>query len=317
MPSRRTALPATLLALALSAGLAGPVLAAPVSLGGSPLTVYVDELGQLQAVRQTDEGPSGIFFNNDRTTGDAGFFLAFPDATQAELTGTVYGFEGAAGPDGLADYTPLSQSPTTGSGTPADPFAQVTAYAVAPTAGVNLAEVTQTTTYVNGAQDFALRWAVKNTSEAPLKLKALAAADFYFDGSDRGTGIYTDGPPRFIGGTNADTGNSGGFSEITGGASPSPQWSTYEALAYTSSTVDDVWTKIENAADSTQPSFDNSVLDEPLDNAGGVEWDQFLTTPIPVGATQIFELRARSAIPSQLQLTPSNAGARPAASRST
>jgi hypothetical protein len=196
----------------------------------------------------------------------------------------------------------------TGSGTPGSPLKQVTRYAVALTTGVNLAEITQTTTYVNGAQDFAVDWAVKNTSDAPLKLKALAAADFFFDGSDRGTGIYTDGPPRFIGGTNADSGNSGGFAEVTGGASTSPPWSSYEALAYVSTSGDDVWTKVAHAADATAQSFDNTVLDTPDDNAGGVEWD-LLTPGIPVGATQHFALLARNAVPAALQLTPSNAGA--------
>ena len=77
MPSRRTATLATLLALALSAALAGPALAVPVAIPGAPLTVYVDELGQLQAKR--DNSDKNIFYKEDKTTGDAGFFLAFPD----------------------------------------------------------------------------------------------------------------------------------------------------------------------------------------------------------------------------------------------
>jgi hypothetical protein len=305
MSRRTTATMATALLLVLSAALAGSALAAPTPLSGNPLTVYVGDHGQLQAVRAGSQ--TGVFFNPFETTGDAGFFLAFPDAAPAELHQKVYGFSGSAGPNGLEDYTPLAQSPTTGAGTAADPLTQVTTYAVSPTAGTDLAEVTQTTTYVNGSQQFAMRWDVKNTSSAALKLKALAAADFYFDGSDKGTGIYTDGPPRFIGGTNADTGNSGGFSEVTGGASTSPAWTKYQALAYGSGS-DEVWGKVEAAADSASPSFDNTVVGEPVDDAGGVEWDQYLTTPIPAGQTRRFELVARSAVPSALQLSPSNAG---------
>ena len=91
MPSRRTATLATLLALALSASLAGPALAVPVAIPGAPLTVYVDELGQLQAKR--DDGERNIFFNSLSNTGDAGFFLAFPAASGApDLDGHVYGF---------------------------------------------------------------------------------------------------------------------------------------------------------------------------------------------------------------------------------
>ena len=307
MSPRTTASLATVLVLALFGGLAGSALADPIPLTGAPLTVYVGDHGQLQAFRAGEDGPIGIFYRSTSTTGDAGFFLAFPDAAPAELAGHVYGFQGNAGPDGLDGYTPTTQSPTTGAGTAEDPFKQVTTYAVSPTAGTNLVEVTQTTTYVNGAQQFTVRWDVKNTTAAPLKLKALAAADFFFDGSDRGTGIYTDGPPRFIGGTNADSGNSGGFSELTGGTSTSPPWSRYQALAYGSGT-DEVWGKVESAADSANPSFDNSVIGDSVDNAGGVEWDQYLATPIPAGQTRRFELVARNAVPSPLQLSPSNAG---------
>jgi hypothetical protein len=238
MSPRRTATLATLLALALSAALAGSALADPVALNGAPLTVYVDELGQLQAKR--NDSQLGIFYPSTSPTGDAGFFLAFPGATQTDVAGKVFGFTSAVGPSSLRveDYTPLSQSVTTGAGTPV--LTQVTKYAVSPTPPAHVAEVTQTTTYTNGSQQFSLRWDVKNTSDAPLKLKALAAADFFFDGSDKGTGIYTDGPPRFIGGTNADTGNSGGFAEVTGAGSTSPPWTKYEALAYGSG-PDEVW----------------------------------------------------------------------------
>lgn len=306
MSPRTTAMMATLLVLALSAGFAATALADPTPLTGDPLTVYVGDQGQLQAFRAGSA--DGIFYRSDSTTGDAGFFLAFPpDALPAELQGHVYGFQGNAGPFGLEDYTPISQTPATGAGTAGDPLKQVTKYAVSPTAGTNLVEVTQTTTYVNGAQQFGLRWDVKNTSGGVLKVKALAAADFFFDGSDRGTGIYTDGPPRFIGGTNADTGNSGGFSELTGGSSPSPAWSRYQALAY-GGDPDEVWGKIQSAADNANPTFDNTVVGDSVDNAGGVEWDQYLATPIPAGQTRSFELVARNAVPSPLQLTPSNAG---------
>ena len=308
MSSRRTSTLATLLALAFSAALAGPALAVPVAISGAPLTIYVDELGQLQAKR--DNAERNIFFNSTSTTGDAGFFLAFPAPSgSTDLDGLVYGFRGNAGPSGLEDYTPVSQPAATGSGTATDPLTQVTTYAVTPTppATTKLLEITQTTTYVNGAQQFGVRWDVKNTSGAALKLKALAAADFYFDGSDRGTGIYTEGPPRFVGGTNADTGNSGGFAEVTGGTSTSPPWSHYQALAWGFADTD-VWPKVQTAAASTNKTFDDTVVGEPVDNAGGVEWDQYLTTAIPNGATRRFELTVKNAVPALLQLTPSNAG---------
>jgi hypothetical protein len=281
----------------------GSALAASTALSGSPLAVYVGDRGQLQAFRSGS--PSGIFFEPSRLAGDAGFFLAFPAASPADLSGKVYGFDGTVGPEGLENYTPGTQGATTGSGTAAAPLTQVTTYTVHPAAS-DLVHVTQTTTYVNGSQQFLVRWAVQNTSGTSLAFKALAAADFFFDGSDRGTGVFTQGPPRFIGGTNADTGNSGGFAEALG--SGSPAWSTYQALAFGSG-PEEVWGKIEAAAASTSATFDGTVVGDPVDNAGGVEWDQHATSGLPNGATETFAVVVRNAVPAALQLVPSNAGA--------
>jgi hypothetical protein len=270
----------------------------PVALGGTPMSVYVGERGQLQAFRAGI--PEGIYYAPGNTTGDAGFFLAVRDGTP-----TVYGFDGSAGPHATTEYTLGTQGAVSGSGTAADPIKQVTTYRTANTNGL---EVTQTTTYVNGSQFFTITWTVHNAGAAPAHFKAFAAADFFFDGSDRGTGIYTQGPPQFIGGTNADTGNSGGFAEVPG----TTAWSKYQALAY-GSAADQVWGKINGAAASDASTFDDTVVGEQVDNAGGVEWDQYVSGGTPgslaAGASATFSLVARSAVPSALQINPPNAGA--------
>jgi hypothetical protein len=306
--SRPRSLVAVSLAIVLGALLAAPAPAAPVALGGSPLNVIVGDQGQLQAFRtdRTDPSqPPGIFFRPQLELGDAGFFLAFPTTTPANPAGlpvTVWGFNGSAGPDPSNLYTSsgpgLGQGGVSGAGTAADPLRQVSTYAVHAN-GADLVTVTQTTTYVNGSQEFRVHWDVKNTSGLDLRFKAIAAADFFFEGDDAGTGIFTQGPPRFIGGTNVDSGSSGGFVEV------SPAWSAYQALDYPT-----VWTKVQSAASDTDAVWDNSVLDHPADNAGGVEWDQTLTTPLANNATASYELVIRSAVPSALQLNPTNAGSR-------
>jgi hypothetical protein len=298
MKLRRYGIRATLLSLIVVLAMAASALADNATpLGGSPLNVYVGERGQLQAFR-TDSS-SGIFFAPSTPTGDAGFFLAFPSGFPGEPEPHVYGFEGSAGPFGLENYTSPSQSPVSGSGTAADPLKEVTTYDVS-----GVITVTQTTTYVNGSQEFRVHWEVHNNSGGAVNFKALTAADFFFQGDDAGTGIFTAGPPRFIGGTNLDSGSSGGFAEVTeGGLAP---WSAYEAL-----TFPDVWTKIEESASSTGATFDDSVLAEARDNAGGVEWDQDATGPgLANGATRSYELLVKSAVPSALQLNPTNAGSR-------
>jgi hypothetical protein len=194
----------------------------------------------------------------------------------------------------------------TGAGTAADPFTQVTSYDVRP-GGTPVAGIVQTTRYVNGSQEFTISWAVTNVSGGPLAYKALAAADFFFAGSDRGTGIFTAGPPRFVGGTNSDSGSSGGLVEVVGTASPA--WSTYQALEFGPG-PEQVWGKIGAAASTTTPTFDGTVVAESVDDAGAVEWDQRLTQPLAGGATAVYSLVARSGVPSALQLNPTNAAAR-------
>jgi hypothetical protein len=289
---------------ALILGIATPAAAAdPVALGGSPLNVYVDTLGQLQAVRvdATTGTDTGIFYKSSSHTGDAGFFLAFPPG-MSSVAGDVYGFEGIAGPRGLVPYTPVpGPGGVTGNGTTAAPLTQVTKYRVHGAA--DYFEITQTTTYVNGSQEFRVRWVVHALTNDQIPFKAIAAADFFFEGDDAGTGIFTAGPPRFIGGTNPDSGSSGGFVEVLGGASN--PWSAYQALRFP-----DVWTLVQGAGGSADPTFDNSVLAEPDDNAGAVEWDQYVTGPLGNGADATFDLIIRSAVPSALQLNPTNAASR-------
>jgi hypothetical protein len=328
---------AAVLAAALATAAALPAAASAVdppdptttSLGGNPLTVLVGSQGQLQARRAGDS--SNIFYSPSRDLGDAGFFLAFPPTTAAgptapaqpaPLSGKVYGFDGSAGRAYFDDeytFTLPNQAAVTGDGSAGNPFAQVTTYSAAAdmdnddrTPDRDVAVVTQTTTYVAGAQTFTVRWDVKNVTAQPLRFKAIAAADFYFEGSDVGTGIFTQGPPRFIGGTNADTGRSGGFVEIPAPA-PLLPWSHYQALAYAddSGAGNDVWTRATNAGQAVTPSYDDTVLGEPVDNAGAVEWDQYLdpATTLPVNGTTSFALMVRTALPAALQFDQTNAGA--------
>jgi hypothetical protein len=301
MSLRRSGISVALVTTALFFAIAAAAIAdTAVPLGGSPLNVYVGERGQLQAVR-TDSS-SGIFFPSSSTVGDAGFFLAFPSGFSGEPSPTVWGFEGFAGPHGLEEFTPVSQSSVSGSGSAADPLKQETLYTNP------VANLAQTTTYVNGSQEFRVHWEVKNKSGVTIKFKALAAADFYFQGDDAGTGIFTAGPPRFIGGTNLDTGSSGGFTEVTGGGLE--PWSAYQALRFGSS-PDEVWGKITESASSSSATFDDSVLSEAVDNAGGIEWDQDATgAGLAPGATRSYEVLVRSAVPSALQLNPTNAASR-------
>lgn len=304
---------ALLTAVATVAGLGTAGLAqadgVPVQLGGSPMNTFVGPLGQLQAFMAGN--PRGVFFAPSATLGDAGFFLAFPEGSSVpdDVEGEVYGFDGSAGPGGLESYEQRGQAPVAGSGTADDPLRQVTRYA-ATGYDATAAEITQTTSYVNGQGRFLVQWDVKNVSGSPLNFKAFTAADFYFDGDDYGTGIFTQGPPRFIGGTNTETGRSGGFEET--GNADSPAWSHYQSLVWDLNDPDDdpsdrVWNTIEHAADADSPGLQDTVINGRVDNAAAVEWSTFGSDrKLAPGATASFSLVARAAIPATLQLTPVN-----------
>jgi hypothetical protein len=288
-----TALVAVCAALATTAGAA---FAEPVAIPGNPMTVYVGPQGQLQAYLSGAE--DGIYYDPSQQLGDAGFFIA---GREGPLGTKVWGFEGTAGPHGLEGYEAVSQGPVTGSGSAADPFSQVTEYRVPVGGGLR---ITETTTYVNGATEFRNKWVVTNEYGSSLYFRAFAAADFYFEGDDRGTGVFTQGPPRFIGGTNVDTGRSGGYVEVTGGSSLSPPWTHYQELAWP-----DIWESVIEKAGESATHFNDTVDPNDEDNAGGVEWDQYETTGLANGSSATYEVIARVAVPAALKLDPTNAGA--------
>lgn len=309
----------TLLAAAGGQGTAAAQsLSTAVQMGGSPFNIVVGDRGQLQGFLAGQ--PKGIFFAPTRLTGDAGFFLAFPDVAvnaPADVRGSVFGFEGAAGPDGLREYVPLGQSPVVGAGTPQSPLLQETRYAVTDDDGAPVAQVTQLTAYVIGQGRFTVEWKVTNTTSAPLNFRALAAADFYYDGDDYGTGVFSPGPPRLVGGTNSDTGRTGGFEEVAGpGLLP---WTGFEALQWGDDppTEDEmgrvrreIWWVVENAWDDGV-GFQDTVITDRVDNAGGVEWDQYRSVGLAPGQTARFALVVRAAVPAMLQLIPASGGRTP------
>jgi hypothetical protein len=272
-------------------GVAGGAHAAPIALGGSPLNVYVDNLGQLQAFMAGQS--SGIFSRPTSTTGDAGFFLAELDGVDE-----VDGFTSTTGPGSpIVPYTNVVHDPVTGSGTASDPFTQMTAYI---TAGTDL-DVTQTTTYVNGSREFRVQWLVHNMVPGSVHFKALAAADVFFDGF-HSSGVSAPGPPQRIGLANVTTGASTSFVEVPG----SSPWSRFQVLP-SGRAPGEGWNIVANAAASPDPTLNNTVFARQSGNAAAVEWDQYATGPgLGDDETATFEVVVRTAAP-VVQISPSSA----------
>lgn len=78
-------------------------------------------------------------------------------------------------------------------------------------------QIAEVVAYVNGDSSFSVTYTVKN-------FRAMFGADLFVEGADVGTGVFSPGPPRFLGGQNPAVGRSGGIIDA------SPAWSHYQGL---------------------------------------------------------------------------------------
>lgn len=241
---------------AASAAALAPSAQALITVSGSPMRVFVGESGRLQANLAGSE--SNLFFPPRSPNGNAGFFLGFPAAFGDLAAGTV------AGPGLSSDTTfvPVAQSAVTGAGTAASPLRQLTGYTV--TDGTNtLARVTQQVTVVNGERRFRVLYAVQNASALPVRFRASTGADLYLEGSDTGTGFFSAGPPRLVGGINDETGAAGGLEENL--VSGLPRWSHFQEGPYGL-----VFQAIRDVAGQ---GMTDTIDSTSVDNGAGVQWD--------------------------------------------
>lgn len=330
LPAARLTRSLTAVALAM-AGLGACVTSASaeepsaVSFPGSPLTVSVGPLGQCQS-SYPSSGENFYTYPPGSTLGDCGFFLAFPTTgagQPAPLQATTWGFDGAAGPklssdgEGGNTYLPVSQSAVSGSGTAGSPYTQTTVFKVS-SGGKDYAQITETTTYVSGEPQFVSTYNVKNVTSPSAKIyfRAIYAGDLFVNGNDFGTGVLLAGPPppRFIGGQNTASGVLGGFIEA---GMPSPPWSSFQEGCWNAvpeflgrcegaaPTDNGIWHDVRSTVEEVH-AFNESFDAAPIDNAAGVEWDEFRTTGLEAGKEQAFTIVNRTQVPSSLQISPAN-----------
>jgi hypothetical protein len=283
-------------------------LAANVQLPGAPLTVSASADGQFQSyVTAADGTQTYSFYPSGDLDGDAGAFFAFPtgDGDPAELAGSVFGFNGSAGPTGIQPVVPVSQSGVGGDGTTANPYSVTTVYdVVGPTSGAVYLEVTQTTTYVSGDHSFTNAYSVQNVGPSPLSLRSMIAGDLFTAGDDSGVGFAGE-VPRSVGGYSVDVDAAGGFDEAP---PPSPAWSGFEEGSFADTSPDSIsepgiWNIVENgfqpapfntplpgatpegAAPLADGGFNDTIDPNLIDNAAGVQFDTYLPAghPLPPG----------------------------------
>jgi hypothetical protein len=222
----------------------------PVMIDGSPLNVWTDEKGSVQA--SVDGYPRGEWY--PPSTFVSGAEVPNPDANA--------GFGLVANPAGsdlrfgrfISGGLPAPVSAPTLM--PGNPATITTQWNLTDGNSAPVVQLTQVLSYTNGSRRFDATYTVKNVSGDDLTARANMAGDMAIRGSDRGIGFLNPGPPRFVGGLNQEVGAAGGFVEDA--ASP---WSHFEVGNYGD---------VQNHAGNGFLS-DTLAMTE-VDNGAGVQW---------------------------------------------
>ena len=221
-------------------------------------------------VQHIADAPDYEFYGPDIFPADAGTFIAMdgvlyaPDFTNHDYTSAGF-LLGAYTP-----FTPVSQTPVTGSGATADPFKVVTVVDVAAT-GLH---IQQTDTYVDGQEHYTTEVMISNDGAGTASGVLYRAGDAFLGGSDTGYG-FTEG---FSGNRNAvacsvnannvPPGKIEEFIPLTGGSN------------YFQNEYDTVWSAIGSQA----PFPDTCACTDNLDNGAGISWN----FSIPAGGSATY-----------------------------
>ena len=221
-------------------------------------------------VQHIDDAPDYEFYGPDIFPADAGTFIALdgvlyaPDFINHDYTSAGF-FLGAYTP-----FTPLSQTPVTGSGTAADPFKVITVVDVAATGLL----IQQTDTYVIGQEHYTTEVMISNTGAGTASGVLYRAADAFLGGSDTGYGfteLFSGNRNAVACSVNPDNMPPGKIEQwipLTGGNN------------YFQNEYDTVWSAIGSQA----PFPDTCACTDFLDNGGGLSWN----FSIPAGGSATY-----------------------------
>jgi hypothetical protein len=269
-------------------------LAAPASaqaadgvIDGSPLNVYANDVGRLQA--GFDGVASGEFYTGALMPNEGGISVAV-QAVGANAF-TVYGRAGGR------TLTPVSAPVVTGNGSAGTPWRLTTAFrATDPATGGDLLDVSEALEYVNGTGDLTVTY----TLSAPTALSNVRlyhSASVLPASSYLATGFLQPGPPRRVGAQalGRDSGGSDSLVEVT-------PWSAFQEA--TASVIGNTISAVSPAA----PGFNNTVDATRTSNGAGMgaQWNLgSLASPASVAVTWHFSRTSSLAlaVPSVAQTT--------------
>jgi hypothetical protein len=238
----------------LSALAAAPAEAVDGFIDGSPLNVYANDVGRLQA--GFDGVASGEFYTGALMPNDGGISIAV-QAVGANAF-TVYGRAGGRA------LTPVSAPVVTGNGSAGSPWRLTTAFrATDPATGGDLVDVSEAVEYVNGTGDVTVTYTL-SAPGALSNVRLYESASVLPASSYLATGFLQPGPPRRVGAQalGRDGGGSDSLIEVT-------PWSAFQEA--TASTISNTVSTVSASA----PGFNNTVDATRTGNGPGIgaQWN--------------------------------------------
>lgn len=278
------------------------LVAAPAR--AEPPSQVIQSAGALTAVRIGNELSCQVthagyrtneFFPPGFALGDCGTFLSVGGA----LFGPDFGSQPESSfPVNETIYTPftaVSQSAVTGAGTPASPFVLVTTV----TAGATGLSITETDSYVTGAEAYRTDIVVANAGEAPVTALLYRGADCYMQGSDNGFGVVTAaGAPACAARPNNSP--SGQVQEL----SPQTPGSRYMQGEFT-----EVWEAVN--AQTDLPNTCDCTINQ--DNGVAINWN----IAVPAGGSVAYAMFSNFSAAGQVVGAPATVTGPPTATSST
>jgi uncharacterized repeat protein (TIGR01451 family) len=220
-------------------------------------------------------------------TGDTSgeFYNGTSCGTWTVVDGTLYGPDLQATGLATTQYTPVSQTGPTGTGTTADPFKIVTV-ADAGTTGIRL---TQTDTYTTGLESFNTDVAVSNTSTSSHTLRVYRAADCFLQNDDQGFGAL-------------DTGT--GAVACTTGLEAGARIEQWFPVTAGSHALEAGYSDVYAAIAGNQPFDDTCVCTTKVDNGAGLSWDATLAASTSKTFSSLITFSPLGVQPLSLTITP-------------
>jgi uncharacterized repeat protein (TIGR01451 family) len=243
-----------------------------VALGSPPaFAAAIGSAGPLTRVEISPDLNCAVDHTGDT---DPEFFGDTACGTLLASGGTLYGpanipAGGSASP--RTAFTPVSQSPVTGSGTGADPFTVVTVVSL----GSSGLQITETDSYVTGEESYRTDVTVTNTSLVQATAVLYRAGDCFLQNSDLGFGSADPATGAVSCVAGVDDGN--------GNTVPGTRIEQWFPLSAGSNYLENFFSSVWAAIGSQQPFTDSCAqCANYVDNGAGLSW----SLTIPAGGSQ-------------------------------